>query len=69
MAGLKKICAKSHFEPVARDNGAANYCNKDDTRIAGPWTFGVRPARRNEAGDLARRNQELISIGAVAAVT
>ena len=68
LAALKKLCSRSHFEPVFKDNGAAEYCNKEETRLAGPWTFGVRPARRNMEGDLARRNQELVSIGAVEAV-
>jgi len=42
---LKKFCKHSHFELVKKDNGAAEYCNKEATRLEGPWTFGVRPAR------------------------
>ena len=53
---LKNHDPRAHFEPVKKDNGAAEYCNKEATRIAGPWTFGIRPARRDKAGDLARRN-------------
>lgn len=34
----------------------------------GPWSFGVRPARRNKKGDLARRNAEIMEEGAVAAM-
>ncbi len=59
---MKKMCRKSHFEPVIKDNGAEIYCNKEDTRIDGPWSFGVRPARRNKEGDVARRNKELLAL-------
>lgn len=65
---LKGHDPRAHFEPVKKDNGAAEYCNKEATRIAGPWTFGIRPARRDKAGDLQRRNQELAQMGVVAAV-
>lgn len=43
--------------------------NKEETRIDGPWTFGIRPAKRNLKGDLARRNAEIIEYGAEKAVT
>jgi len=42
LTALKKICTKSHFEAVTIDNGADQYCMKEDTRIEGPWTFGIR---------------------------
>ncbi len=67
LAHLKKHCTKSHFEIVKVNNGADEYCNKEETRVEGPWSFGVRPARRNKKGDLARRNQEIENMGAVAA--
>ncbi len=44
---MKKVCSHSHFEPVKYNNGADDYCNKEATRLDGPWTFGIRPARRN----------------------
>lgn len=53
---LKKHCSISHFEAVKVNNGADSYCNKVETRVEGPWTFGVKPARLNKKGDLARRN-------------
>ena len=40
---LKKLCAKAHFEPVVVNNGAHTYCMKEETRVAGPWEFGVKP--------------------------
>lgn len=68
LAHLRKICKFSHFEIVKVNNGADEYCNKVDTRVEGPWTFGVRPARRNKKGDLKRRNEELLEMGAEKAV-
>lgn len=53
LAALKKFCAKSHFTPVKRDNGASDYCLKEETRVEGPWEFGLKPARRNVKGDVA----------------
>lgn len=41
---------------------------KDDTRVEGPFTFGIPPARRNVKGDLAQRNKELLEKGADKAV-
>lgn len=40
-----------HAEPVRRDNGASDYCMKEDTRIDGPWEFGEKPMRRNNGHD------------------
>lgn len=65
---MKKYCPKSHFEVVKKNNGADEYCNKEETRVEGPWTHGVRPARLDKKGDLARRNQDLLDMGAEAAV-
>lgn len=68
IGNLKKVCKKSHFEAVKANNGADEYCNKEETRIEGPWTFGIRPARLNKKGDLQRRNQEILGLGVVEAV-
>ncbi len=53
---------------VTHNNGADDYCNKEETRQEGPWTFGIKPARKNLKGDTARRNKELLEIGTVEAV-
>jgi hypothetical protein len=68
VTALKKHCKLAHFEVVKINNGADEYCNKEDTRQEGPWTFGVRPARLNKKGDLARRNKDIEDMGAVAAM-
>lgn len=50
------------------NNGADEYCNKEDTRLEGPWTFGVKPARRNLKGDVKRQNAQIIEMGIARAV-
>lgn len=67
-SALKKHCARSHFELVKKDNGAPEYCNKEDTRVEGPWTFGIRPARKDKKGDTKRFNEQLLEIGPEEAV-
>lgn len=42
-AALKKIDNKIHIEVVKINNGAHDYCMKEDTRVDGPWEFGVKP--------------------------
>jgi len=50
------------------NNGADAYCNKEDTRIDGPWTFGVKPANLHKKGDKARHTKELLAMGPEAAL-
>lgn len=42
----KKVCAHSHFEPVIINNGADDYCMKEDTRVEGPYEFGTKPKNK-----------------------
>jgi len=51
VSALKKHCPKSHFEEVKINNGAHTYCMKEDTRIDGPWEYGVKPVQRNNKSD------------------
>jgi hypothetical protein len=51
VSALKKHCSKAHFETVKVNNGADRYCMKEDTRVAGPWEFGVKPVRVNNKAD------------------
>jgi hypothetical protein len=37
---------------------------KEDTRVEGPWEFGLKPVRRNVKGSLAERNKKIIELGA-----
>lgn len=58
---------------MSRDPRAAyDYCGKEESRVPDErvWELGSPPpARRNQAGDLAARNAQLIEKGALAAVT
>lgn len=68
LKSLKDHCPRSHFNLVRINNGADEYCNKEETRVEGPWSFGIKPARLSKAGDKKRRNEELIAMGAEQAV-
>ncbi len=68
LTALKKHCKFAHFELVKINNGADEYCNKEDTRLEGPWEFGIKPARRNLKGDTKRRNEQLMEMGTAKAV-
>lgn len=39
-ASISKIWPRSRNEPVRKDNGAREYCMKEDTRVEGPWEYG-----------------------------
>ena len=36
---------------MKHNHGADAYCNKVETRIEGPWTFGAAPLKRNDKRD------------------
>lgn len=65
---MKSNCSKSHFEVVKYDNGASDYCLKEDTRVEGPWEFGLKPARLNKKGSKAEQNAKLLEMGPEEAV-
>lgn len=68
LGALKAHCQHSNFRGVEKDNGASTYAMKEDTRLEGPWEFGVRPAQRNVKGDVQRRNKEILKVGVINAV-
>lgn len=49
--GIKKVLPTAHIEAVKREKEAENYCMKEDTRVEGPFEFGVKPVRRNNKDD------------------
>lgn len=72
---LKKLCPRSHWEIIRVIDAATQYVMKDDTRIAGPWEFGIKPlVKRNKASvaearaERADDNKAIIEMGARAAV-
>ena len=52
-----------HYQPVGVNNGADDYCNKEETRVEGPWTAGIKPAKLNKKGDKARKTMQLLEMG------
>lgn len=60
LSAMKKKLPTAHWEPrQGTHEQAYAYCSKEDTRVEGPWTYGVPPAqgaRTDIAGlvDLAR---------------
>lgn len=68
LAGLRKINARAHYEPVKKDNGAAAYCMKEETRIEGPLEFGTRPLTQKESSKKAiearkEQNMKILEVG------
>jgi len=51
LASFKKLDVRIHAEIVFINNGAHTYCMKEDTRLEGPWEFGVKPVQRNNKTD------------------
>lgn len=47
----KHMMDKTHLTPVKIDNGAKDYSLKDETRIDGPWEFGIPPKGKSKAID------------------
>ena len=62
LSAMKKIHSEVHWE-LTRSQAADRYCQKSDTRIDGPWTFGIKPLNRASAvswdhvRDLAKKGQ------------
>lgn len=47
ITSLTKKVPNCHWTVVGLDNGVADYCMKEDTRLEGPFTFGERPLNIN----------------------
>lgn len=43
IAALRKVDPKGHYENIKKDNGVADYCMKEETRLDGPFEFGIKP--------------------------
>ena len=55
---MKKLCKHTHWQPVGVDNGAADYCQKDETRVEGPYEFGEKPLHQNVKGECKEARAE-----------
>lgn len=51
IARITKVDKRIHVEKVKVNNGADKYCMKEDTRVAGPLEFGVKPVEVNKKVD------------------
>lgn len=63
LSALKKLSKEAHWEPRRGSHTQArDYCSKEDTRVEGPWTFGVEPeqGKRTDLDDV----KEAIDSGA-----
>lgn len=50
-SAFKKFQPKWHIEGFAVNNGAHEYAMKVETRLEGPWEYGVKPVQRNNKMD------------------
>lgn len=50
LSHYKKVLPAAHCEAAIGDK-AREYCMKEDTRVEGPWEFGVKPVQRNSKAD------------------
>lgn len=48
---ITKFDKSIHCEKVTINNGADNYCMKEDTRVEGPYKFGNYPQKQNNPYD------------------
>lgn len=70
LSALKKLHPTAHWEKRRGSaEEAAGYCEKDDTRVAGPWKYGEMSSRgmRTDLKELAARVQQLGTMSAVCA--
>lgn len=49
---LKKVCGQAHWEVCRNSAASEKYCHKEDTRVEGPWTFGVKPIEKQNKLDV-----------------
>lgn len=43
LSAMKKRCPHTHWEVVRVNKAAQQYVMKEDTRVEGPYEFGVKP--------------------------
>jgi len=55
---MRKLCKHTHWQPVGVDNGAADYCQKEETRLEGPYQFGEKPLHQNVKGECKEARAE-----------
>lgn len=47
LGALRKFDPKAHWEICRSPDRAMTYCMKEETRIEGPYEFGIKPVKRD----------------------
>jgi len=55
---MKKFCRYTSWKPIGIDNGVGDYCQKDETRIEGPFEYGEKPLHQNVKGECKAARKE-----------
>lgn len=50
---IKNVLPRAHIDKIFRNNGVEAYVMKVETRIDGPYEFGIKPVRLNKSIDWA----------------
>ncbi|AXH74450.1 MAG: helicase [Circoviridae sp.] len=65
-SAMQKNFKGAHLDSIKDPVCSWSYCQKEETRVDGPWMFGDPPAPRlNKKGDRAAFNRALLDKGAV----
>ena len=51
LAALKAYDDKAHWEAAKNADRTMLYCMKEETRIEGPYEFGIKPVKRDSKVD------------------
>jgi hypothetical protein len=51
LVALKKFDSKPHWELARNVDRSIVYCMKEDTRVEGPYEYGIRPIKRDSKVD------------------
>lgn len=54
LTAMKRVHGLAHWEVVRNGSASYDYVQKADTRVDGPWSFGVRPVQHNSKTDWDR---------------
>lgn len=50
-SALKRVCSRMHIEKCRSEEKSIIYCQKEETRVEGPFEFGSKPIHRNNKSD------------------
>lgn len=69
LGGVKAVFGNAVHAELSRSEAANEYVCKEDTRVEGPWEWGIKPIRRNSKTDwesvwCAAKSGDLLSVPA-----